>query len=1675
MNGDALSELCRRFGVDDHYVDIWGVHRPVSSAAQRSALAAMGVLSDADADAGAALARLVRDEWREILPPVQVLGAGEHAELPLRLPAGVETLDWRLEFEDGGRHAGRLSPQQLPFAGDAGFDGQDYEERRWRLDVPIPPGYHRLVVEGAAAAMCTLIGAPAQCYQPADCAADRCWGLSVQLYSVRSQRNWGIGDLTDLKGLMELAARFGADFVGVNPLHALYLNNPRHCSPYSPSSRHFYNPLYLDIEAIADYAEDPALRRECESDDFRGRLLTLRNAQQIDYPAVAECKLGALRALFRSFRDRHLGADTARARAFRRFVAERGVSLRRHAEYEALRAHHPDCWGWPLWPEQYRDPEAPAVAEFARRNAAEVEFYQYLQWQLAEQLEAALERAATLGLRLGLYQDLAVSADPGGADTWRDQGLFALEARIGAPPDDFNLHGQDWGLPPFVPGELRRRGYAPFATLLRDLMRHAGAVRIDHVMSLMRLYWVPPGAKPDEGLYVGYPFSDLLGVLALESHRNRCLVIGEDLGTVPDRVRSALEETGVLSYRLLYFAKREDHYLAPQEYPRQALVAMGTHDLPPLAGFWSGGDIELRYQLGLIADDQTRDAQILDRARDRQALLLALEREGLLPDAQSVLGEAPFSAQLNQALHRFLARSPAQLLAVQAEDLLGDTQQVNLPATTDAYPNWSHRLPLNLEHWPASTGIVALVNAIAGERGRAPRAAAAPRVRPLPAAGRIPDATYRLQLNAGFGFADAAERVDYLDRLGVSDLYLSPILRARPGSPHGYDIVDHASLNPELGGAHGHERLCRALAARGMGQLVDMVPNHMGVMGGDNQWWLDVLENGPASTHAGFFDIDWYPSQPHMHGRVLLPVLGQSYGRCLEAGEIRLCFDVQAGAFHCQYFDHRLPIDPQTYPLILAAGNEALDADGGLRAAFESLITALGNLPGRDAEDAQLLAERRRDQCLHQQRLAELYRDQPLLRAHLGMLLERFNGDPGQPASFDALHDLLEAQAYRLADWRVAADDINYRRFFDINDLAALRMERPEVFDATHACLLELLASGRIQGLRIDHPDGLYDPEAYFARLQDCFRTDNSSRPLYLVAEKILAADETLPDSWQVQGTTGYEFAAQVLGVLVDPAGEAPLDALYRDIAGPLADFETVLCAAKDLILEYALGSELRVLADRLARIARADRRSRDFTFDSLRGALARTLAQYPIYRTYLRPDEDNEPFRPAVEQAASRARDGDREREPELYDFLAANLLGDSASGASPELSEAIWDFALAAQQLSAPVMAKGQEDTAGYRYLRLVCHNEVGAEPARFAVDPAAFQAANRRRRECRPHGLLASSTHDSKRSEDVRCRLAVLSEVPDLWTQQVRAWLAQHRAPAPDANDRYLLYQTLFGSWPLEPAAEVDWPAYQERIQAYLRKALREAKRHTNWRRPNADYEAAMADLVSERLASQAHAFRTEMQGLQDRLVGFGLLNSLALNALKLSCPGVPDIYQGCELWDLSLVDPDNRRAVDYGHRERLLAELEALDAAPDGCAEAVRALLDEFSDGRAKLYLIWRLLRLRRRLPELLRDGDYQPLAVRGARAPHLIAYRRRLGDSELLMLVPRLPAGLCGGRPGLPLGAEVWRDTHIELGGPARGYRDLLSGRTLGTDGTDGALAVGSVLTHFPVAALCAEG
>ena len=708
---DALLRLCRHYGIAPDYYDIWGRHHEVSAANLAALLAAMGVRAGTDAEIGAALAAAEGERWLSVLPAAVVVREGA-APWPVRLHLAAaltaSTVSWRLACEDGSVQEGAFEPGALAGAESADIAGARYLAAAFLLPAA-PCGYHRLALSlaGRTLAETMLAVAPARCYRPAAVdAGRRSWGPSVQLYSVRSERNWGMGDFSDLATIVEQWGAQGAALIGMNPLHALYPHNPEHISPYSPSSRCFLNVLYLDVEAIEDFGESGEAAALAQSPEFHAKLESLRQAELVNYTGVAALKLAALERCHAHFHSHHLARDTARARAFRDFQAAGGRALQLHALFEALQEKFhrgdPNIWGWPAWPPAYRDPSSAEVAQFSAAQVERVEFYQYLQWQAELQLERAGQRSLQLGLGIGLYQDLAVSVDRGGAEAWAHQDLYALAASVGAPPDDFNLHGQDWGLPPLLPQKLRAAAYAPFIAMLRANMRQAGALRIDHVMGLARLFWVPQGGEPGDGAYVRYPFEDLLGILALESQRNRCLVIGEDLGTVPDEVRAAAAREGILSYRVLIFERRHSgEFKAPAEYPVDALVAASTHDLPTLAGYWDGRDLLLRQALVPAASDEAWQAQLRARTQDRARLLLALAREQLLPEG---LGTDPASLpQLTpacvRALHVFLARSPSRLLVVQLEDVLGVPDQANLPGTTNEHPNWRRKLPLALERW----------------------------------------------------------------------------------------------------------------------------------------------------------------------------------------------------------------------------------------------------------------------------------------------------------------------------------------------------------------------------------------------------------------------------------------------------------------------------------------------------------------------------------------------------------------------------------------------------------------------------------------------------------------------------------------------------------------------------------------------------------------------------------------------------------------------------------------------------------------------------------------------------------------------------------------------------------------------------------------------------------------
>jgi (1->4)-alpha-D-glucan 1-alpha-D-glucosylmutase len=953
----------------------------------------------------------------------------------------------------------------------------------------------------------------------------------------------------------------------------------------------------------------------------------------------------------------------------------------------------------------------------------------------------------------------------------------------------------------------------------------------------------------------------------------------------------------------------------------------------------------------------------------------------------------------------------------------------------------------------------------------------------------IPRATYRLQLNGAFTLRHATALIPYLARLGVSHVYCSPYFRARPGSLHGYDVVDHNALNPEIADAADFERFVAELRSHGMGQILDVVPNHVGIMGSDNAWWMDVLENGPASLYAAFFDIDWQPANPALANKLLVPVLGESYGRVLERRELEPRFERDGGAFAIYYHEHRFPLDPRSYPRILEPARKLMKPNAlppEARAEFESLIAGFGHLPDRSASSAEQAAERNRDKEVYKRRLAAMCAAHPSITQAIERAIAFLRGDAA-PASADALHELLEAQAYRLASWRVASDEINYRRFFDVNDLAALRMENEKVLETTHRFTLELVRAGKLDGLRIDHPDGLYDPEQYFRRLQSraaeaigSAGAPSGALPLYLVVEKITAGFEHLPSTWPVHGTTGYNFTNAVNGLFVDGSAKARLDRTYHSFIGEATEWQEIAYDAKRLILDTALSSELTVLTNQLARIARADRNTRDFTFRSLRQALTDVIACFPVYRTYVAGSVSAEDRR-FIDWAVACAKGRDSGVNYELYEFVRATLLLELPLEAERERVRA---FAMRFQQLTAPVTAKGVEDTALYRFHRLVALNEVGGDPDTFGVSIRAFHADAKYRQQHWPHEMLATSTHDTKRSEDTRVRIDVLSEMPSLWRQMLARWRRMNRLrkreidgrPAPGPNQEYLLYQILLGSWPLE---EMDGPAlrtYAERIAAYMIKASREAKSRTSWSDRSKEYEDALLQFVHALLEPRdGNFFLNDIKAVQRRITRFGILNSLSQTLCKLTTPGVPDIYQGNELPDFSLVDPDNRRPVDYERRARMLGALEAHGAADPAFA---RALLDDLCDGRAKLYVTWRALQFRKAHAELFKAGEYLPAHVSGTHAAHVCAFARRLANEWIFVIIPCLYAQLLGEREELPLGAAVWADTTIEL--PRRlgsaALRDVLTGGAVDTQVHDGgrSVAVGAALANFPVALAASE-
>jgi (1->4)-alpha-D-glucan 1-alpha-D-glucosylmutase len=955
-------------------------------------------------------------------------------------------------------------------------------------------------------------------------------------------------------------------------------------------------------------------------------------------------------------------------------------------------------------------------------------------------------------------------------------------------------------------------------------------------------------------------------------------------------------------------------------------------------------------------------------------------------------------------------------------------------------------------------------------------------------------ATYRLQFTKAFRFADAEALVPYLHRLGISHIYASPVFEARPGSTSGYDTCNFSRINPELGGEEDLHSLVRALHQHGMGIVIDFVPNHMSAHPQWNVWWRNVLANGPSSPDSEYFDIDWFPANSNLHGKVLLPILGKQYGEVLESGELRIAY--QNGEFCLLYADYNLPLNPRQMKMLLRHRLQELASEEGVEPEtlqeYESILFQLDHIPGYLQAGSEARVDRERETQIATRRLIYLIRESAALRRHLERVIEEFNGQPGKPESFDLMHELLEQQPYRLSYWRTAMQEINYRRFFDINELIGIRMEYEPLFRVAHARLIELAENGAIDGVRLDHIDGLLDPQQYLLQLRAA--TVSVGRPFYVVVEKILARQEWLSPEWPVEGATGYEYLALLNGLWVKEANLAEIESIYRNFREQMQPDRDVVYRAKRLITATLMASELNVLAHELNNLSEQSRRSRDNTLDGLQEALREVVACFPVYRTYISAQGFSSVDEMAINEAIGQATRRNPTLDSSFFEFIRTHICPVRQPDEPEEIFAQRLRFAMKFQQYTSPVQAKGMEDTVFYRHSPLASLNEVGSGTGRRATTPKEFHDANMHRMERWPDAMLTTSTHDTKHGEDARTRIHVLTEIPQEWRDHLLRWAevnvgaktVVNGRPAPDRADEYLYYQNLLGMLP--PRQEKVNGEIVTRMKAFMNKALKEAKVHTSWINPSNDYDAAMEKFVDHTLCGESSsAFLSSFVPFAERIAAYGAWSSISQIALKLMSPGVIDTYQGGELWDLSLVDPDNRRPVNFQTREQRLQSLLEMVAPGGGVSEKqaqiVADLCARWWTGDLKLLYLTLGLRFREREPELLARGSYRPLQVNGQGAEHIVAFARIHDEKMLLTIAARWFASLLSKPESLADLEERLKDTWVEVPCMQEGAKkcnmkltNIVTGAEFSCVCESGLhkLQVGKVLAGLPAAWLTAN-
>ena len=1501
------------------------------------------------------LAKKEFEEWNKIASPVQIVRHGEIPVITLRLQDKElnKSFEWVLREEGGRVHHGEFYASHLKVSESKSINGKTF----YKIDLPLPIfvgiGYHNLKIKSETGKenLIKLILVPKTCYKPlAVEKKEQIKGIKFSFYKENPKSDYKISDYTNLKNAVTYAAEHILGIVGVDSLNQFHFEDGG-TDPEIPSSRIMFNTMLIDLDETIKLLGDKEVRLKLLTEDFLEEQKRIQESEIIDFKAIYELKIKNLRIIYNSFRENHIKKNTDKSRDFFCYLASKEDRLRKLALFEAIKEYlvseDPKLIDWHEWPEDYKDPNSESVLLFENKNIETLQFYEFLQWLSDTQLSLAGKTSWINKLSVGIYAEWPLFIPFDSAEAWLMQKYYTFNAVTDTKTAENSIY-----CAPVIPDQIKKEGYRYISEILVPDMLHSGAIKIKNFKDFEKQLWTSK-QNPDISFWVKYPAEDLIGIIALESHRNKCMVILDEMEEISFQIRELLERYGFL--------------------------------------------YESDFNIEEITDEKVY----------------------------------PFFESIS---------------LIQKEKIEGI--------------GYGKRIELE----------------------------------------RTPLSVYRLQFNKNFTFKNAQDIVPYLKELGISHCYASPLLRAREGSTHGYDIINHSELNPEIGNIYDFYDFVNTLHHYDMGLIIDIVPNHMG-LGKENLWWMDVLENGQASNYASYFDIDWEPVKKELKGKVLVPVLGDHYGNILQSGQLKFHFVRETGKLKLSYWDHEFPINPSSYPSFLEHRIEVLESRLGSSNPnfFEylSIITEFKKIPGINETSPEKIAERNREKDIASGRLSALCMQNSVIEGFIQENIIDFEGKPNDPVSWNRIHSLLEEQAYRLAYWRVSIDVINYRRFFDINDLIGLNTENPLVLTSTHSLILDLIEQEKVDGLRLDHPDGLLDPCNYFKTLQaeaakrlgvnfdpsEEVLLGSEKLPIYVVAEKILAPFEKIPKNWAINGTVGYKFLNDLCNLFVDNKNSRKFSRIYQRFIGKTLNFSELVIECKKLIMKTSLTGELSTLSNHLNRISEKYYSTRDYTLNSLREALVEIIACFPVYRTYISKENKGDKASDYIKWAIGLAKKRTMYTDPSIFDFMEKVLLAEwEENKDSPEYAD-ILNFAMKFQQYTAPLMAKGLEDTSFYRFNKLIALNEVGGNPSRFGISINDFHNENIKRLERMPHSLLTTSTHDTKRSEDVRARICVLSEIPEKWQEKVNKFSQVNKSrktkiennPAPDKNDEYLFYQTLLGIWPCEPPEDFEKEDLLQRLETYMIKALRESKVHTSWVNINNQYEQATCDFIRKILSSpENHPFWKEFTSLHRKVSRAGFLNSIFQCVLKLTSPGIPDIYQGNELFKFTMVDPDNRKPVDYNFSRQRFEEIKHLINPQNPENINWQKKLFPLNSGKMKLFLTSAILNFRQKHQSIFRKGGYIPLETIGMRKRNLIAFIRHFKNEAIVIIVPRFIYNMISEKKPLPAGEKLWEDTQIILPEDFINYKwkNILTGEELELTGYN--LSAGEILNTFPVAILYTE-